>query len=135
LNLPPVVSAEEWQAALDALLVKEKEATRARDALAAERRRLPWVHIERDYVFDGPEGKTTLLDLFFGVGPETPQEGVYQDGKPFAVRSQRPFALGSVAASEKRSSAAAMPNAITRLGVANDLVGDQCAGYGGYETE
>src|SRR5438094_7782144 len=66
MNLPPVVSAEEWQAARDALLVKEKEATRARDALAAERRRLPRVHIEKEYVFAGPEGKAALLDLFEG---------------------------------------------------------------------
>jgi len=164
MNLPPVVSAVEWQAARDALLVKEKKATRARDDLAAERRRLPRVHIDKDYVFDGPAGKTRLLDLFegrrqlllyhfmfgpnqdvgcdgcsmfvdqighlahlhardtsfvlvsrapiakiadyrqrmgwtipwhssfesdfnfdFGVGPETPQEGVYQDGESFGL--------------------------------------------------
>jgi predicted dithiol-disulfide oxidoreductase (DUF899 family) len=66
MNLPPVVSEEEWQAARNALLAKEKEATRTRDALAAERRRLPMVRIEGDYVFDGPEGKATLLDLFDG---------------------------------------------------------------------
>jgi predicted dithiol-disulfide oxidoreductase (DUF899 family) len=66
VNLPPVVSADEWQAARDALLVKEKKATRAADALAAERRRLPMVEIEKDYVFDGPEGKASLLDLFEG---------------------------------------------------------------------
>jgi predicted dithiol-disulfide oxidoreductase (DUF899 family) len=66
MELPPVVSAEEWQAARDALLAKEKDATRARDALAAERRRLPRVLIEKDYVFDGPEGKAALLDLFDG---------------------------------------------------------------------
>jgi predicted dithiol-disulfide oxidoreductase (DUF899 family) len=64
MNLPPVVSATEWQAARDALLAKEKEATRARDALAAERRRLPVVRIDKDYAFDGPDGKTQLLDLF-----------------------------------------------------------------------
>ena len=68
MNLPPVVTAEEWQVARDALLVKEKEATRARDALAAERRRLPRVGIDRDYVFDRPAGKATLLDLFEGRG-------------------------------------------------------------------
>ena len=164
MNLPPVVTAGEWQAARDALLVKEKEATRARDALAAERRRLPRVRIDKDYVFDGPAGKATLVDLFegrgqlllyhfmfgpnqeagcdgcsmfvdqighlahlhardtsfalvsrapieklqayrkrmgwttpwyssfetdfsldFGVGPETPQEGVYQDGESFGL--------------------------------------------------
>src|SRR5215813_3825279 len=66
MELPPAVSETEWQAAHDALLVKEKEATRARDALAAERRRLPRVRIERDYVFDGPAGKARLIDLFEG---------------------------------------------------------------------
>jgi predicted dithiol-disulfide oxidoreductase (DUF899 family) len=164
MNLPPVVSPEEWQAARTALLVKEKEATHARDALAAERRRLPRVRIGKDYVLDGPQSKVSLLDLFenrrqlllyhfmfgpnqdvgcdgcsmfvdqighlahlhardtsfalvsrapiaeieaykkrmgwaipwyssfesdfnvdFGVGPETPQEGVYQDGETFGL--------------------------------------------------
>jgi predicted dithiol-disulfide oxidoreductase (DUF899 family) len=63
---PPVVSREEWQRARDQLLVKEKAATRAGDALAAERRRLPMVRIEKDYVFDGPTGKVHLADLFEG---------------------------------------------------------------------
>jgi predicted dithiol-disulfide oxidoreductase (DUF899 family) len=164
MNLPSVVSVEEWQAAREALLVEEKKATRARDELAAERRRLPRVRIEKDYLFDGPAGKARLLDLFesrtqlllyhfmfgpnqevgcdgcsmfvdqighlahlhardtsfalvsrapiakiegyrkrmgwtipwhssfesdfnvdFGVGPETPQEGVYQDGESFGL--------------------------------------------------
>jgi predicted dithiol-disulfide oxidoreductase (DUF899 family) len=66
MNLPPVVSEAEWRAAREELLVKEKEATGARDALAAERRRLPMVEIEKDYVFDGPAGKASLLDLFEG---------------------------------------------------------------------
>src|ERR671932_1507062 len=66
MNLPPVVSPTEWQAARDALLAKEKDATRARDALAAERRRLPRVRIDKDYVFDGPDGEASLLDLFEG---------------------------------------------------------------------
>src|SRR5437867_6785649 len=66
MNLPAVVTATEWQAARDALLAKEKEATRARDALAAQRRRLPMVRIEKDYVFEGPDGKAGLLDLFEG---------------------------------------------------------------------
>src|SRR6202007_2442695 len=48
------------------LLVKEKELTRARDALAAERRRMPWQAVEQDYEFDGPEGRVSLLDLFDG---------------------------------------------------------------------
>ena len=66
VNLPAVVSATEWQAEHEALLAKEKEATRARDALAAERRTLPRVRIDKDYTFAGPDGKATLPDLFEG---------------------------------------------------------------------
>jgi predicted dithiol-disulfide oxidoreductase (DUF899 family) len=66
VNLPPVVSQDEWRAAVEALRVKEKEHTRARDALAAERRRLPMVRIEKEYVFEGPNGKARLIDLFEG---------------------------------------------------------------------
>jgi predicted dithiol-disulfide oxidoreductase (DUF899 family) len=66
MNLPPVVSPNEWEAAREQLLAKEKEATRARDALAAERRRLPRLRIDKDYVFEGPDGKASLLDLFEG---------------------------------------------------------------------
>ena len=66
MKLPPVVSAAEWQVAHDALLAKEKEATRARDALAAERRRSPMVLIDKDYVFQGPEGEARLVDMFEG---------------------------------------------------------------------
>jgi predicted dithiol-disulfide oxidoreductase (DUF899 family) len=65
-NLPPIVSPAEWQAARDELLTKEKAATRALDALAAERRRLPMVAIGKDYVFDSSAGKASLLDLFAG---------------------------------------------------------------------
>jgi predicted dithiol-disulfide oxidoreductase (DUF899 family) len=66
MNLPQVVSETEWQAAQEALRAEEKEATRARDALAAKRRRLPTVRIDKGYVFDGPDGKASLLDLFEG---------------------------------------------------------------------
>jgi predicted dithiol-disulfide oxidoreductase (DUF899 family) len=66
MKLPRVVSASEWQKANDGLLAKEKAATRARDALAAERRRQPMVEIEKDYVFEGPNGKANLLDMFDG---------------------------------------------------------------------
>jgi predicted dithiol-disulfide oxidoreductase (DUF899 family) len=65
-SLPKIVSREEWQRARDAFLIKEKEATKARDALNAERRRLPAVRIDQDYVFDGPVGKVRLIDLFEG---------------------------------------------------------------------
>jgi len=60
------VSAQEWEAARQKLLLKEKELTHARDALAAERRRMPWVAVEKNYVFEGPRGKASLLDLFEG---------------------------------------------------------------------
>jgi predicted dithiol-disulfide oxidoreductase (DUF899 family) len=66
MSLPQVVPPAEWDAAREQLLAKEKEATRARDALAAERRRLPMVQIDKDYLFEGPAGKATLLDLFDG---------------------------------------------------------------------
>jgi predicted dithiol-disulfide oxidoreductase (DUF899 family) len=66
MTLPQVVSQAEWQAANEALLAKEKAATRERDALAAERRRQPMVRIDKAYEFAGPGGKTSLLDLFDG---------------------------------------------------------------------
>jgi predicted dithiol-disulfide oxidoreductase (DUF899 family) len=66
MNTPPIVSAREWEAAREQLLVKEKASIRARDALAAERRRMPWMAVEKAYAFDGPAGKLSLLDLFEG---------------------------------------------------------------------
>jgi predicted dithiol-disulfide oxidoreductase (DUF899 family) len=66
MKLPDVVSAEQWEAALERLRAKEKEATRAGDALAAERRRLPRVLIEKDYVLQGSDGDASLQDLFEG---------------------------------------------------------------------
>jgi predicted dithiol-disulfide oxidoreductase (DUF899 family) len=61
-----IVPPEEWANALDQMLVKEKELTHARDALAAERRRMPWMAVEKKYEFEGPDGKVSLLDLFEG---------------------------------------------------------------------
>ena len=61
-----IVSQSEWLAARRALLAKEKEFTKARDALSAQRRDLPWTPVENSYVFDGPAGKETLSDLFGG---------------------------------------------------------------------
>src|SRR3954447_17439212 len=66
MNTPPIVSSQEWEAARLDLLVKEKELTRARDALAAERRRMPWLAGDKPYEFDTPAGKGSLLDLFDG---------------------------------------------------------------------
>ena len=66
MNTPPIVSPQDWEAARLQLLVKEKELTRARDALAAERRRMPWLAVDKEYEFDGPDGKASLADLFEG---------------------------------------------------------------------
>ena len=66
MSLPQVVSRDDWMVARKELLAKEKELTRERDALCAERRRLPMVEIEKDYVFEGPDGRAGLLDLFEG---------------------------------------------------------------------
>jgi predicted dithiol-disulfide oxidoreductase (DUF899 family) len=66
MNLPPVVSPEDWNAAREQLLVKEKELTRARDALAAERRRMPRQAVTKEYGFEGSDGTVSLLDLFAG---------------------------------------------------------------------
>ncbi len=63
---PEIVSREAWLAARKELLAKEKEFTRLRDRISAERRALPWVKVEKEYVFDGPEGRRTLGDLFGG---------------------------------------------------------------------
>jgi predicted dithiol-disulfide oxidoreductase (DUF899 family) len=66
MKTPPIVSPQQWEAARQQLLVKEKDLTRVRDALAAERRRMPWVVVDKPYEFDGPGGKASLLDLFDG---------------------------------------------------------------------
>jgi predicted dithiol-disulfide oxidoreductase (DUF899 family) len=66
MNTPPIVSGDEWEAARQRLLVKEKALTKARDAIAAERRRMPWLEVEKEYEFEGPDGAATLRDLFDG---------------------------------------------------------------------
>ena len=66
MSLPKVVSRAEWLTARKDLLAQEKELTRRRDALSAERRRLPMVEIDKPYVFTGPDGETSLLELFDG---------------------------------------------------------------------
>src|ERR1700736_6951505 len=66
MKTPPIVSAKEWETARQQLLAKEKALTRARDALAAERRRMPWLAVKNKYEFDGSNGKVSLLDLFEG---------------------------------------------------------------------
>jgi predicted dithiol-disulfide oxidoreductase (DUF899 family) len=93
MNTPPVVSPQEWDAARESMLVKEKELTRARDALAAERRRMPWMAVDKGYAFEGPDGRVSLLDLFDGrrqlvvyrffYGPEVT---FYADGGSYPER-------------------------------------------------
>jgi predicted dithiol-disulfide oxidoreductase (DUF899 family) len=80
MNMPPIVSPEEWASAREELLVKEKELTRARDALAAERRRMPRMAVEKDYRFEGPEGPVSLLDLFDGRRQLIVYRFFYEDG-------------------------------------------------------
>jgi predicted dithiol-disulfide oxidoreductase (DUF899 family) len=65
-NMPQIVSQQEWEATRQGLLAKEKALTCSRDALAAERRRMPWVAVDKEYKFEGPGGKLSLVDLFEG---------------------------------------------------------------------
>jgi predicted dithiol-disulfide oxidoreductase (DUF899 family) len=80
MNMPPIVSPEEWASAREEMLVKEKEVTRARDALAAERRRMPRMAVEKDYRFEGPNGPASLLDLFEGRRQLIVYRFFYEDG-------------------------------------------------------
>ena len=66
IEKPQIVSQDEWLAARESLLSEEKRVTRERDALAAKRRRMPWQAVEKQYEFEGPNGKASLLDLFEG---------------------------------------------------------------------
>jgi predicted dithiol-disulfide oxidoreductase (DUF899 family) len=94
MQLPPIVSPQEWEAAREKMLVKEKELTRARDALAAERRRMPWMAVEKEYWFEGPPGRVSFEDLFEGrrqlvlyrafYGPEVT---TYADGGSYPDRA------------------------------------------------
>jgi predicted dithiol-disulfide oxidoreductase (DUF899 family) len=80
MQTPPIVSPEEWEAARQELLVKEKELTRARDALAARRRRMPWQAVERSYEFEGPEGRVSFADLFGGRRQLIVYRAFYEEG-------------------------------------------------------
>jgi predicted dithiol-disulfide oxidoreductase (DUF899 family) len=66
MKTPLIVSSQEWEAARQQMLVEEKKLTRAHDALAAKRRRMPWLAVKKQYQFNGPKGKVSLLDLFDG---------------------------------------------------------------------
>jgi len=66
METPPIVSADEWEDQRQRLLVNEKALTRARDAMAAERRRMPWLAVDKPYAFEGPDGEVSLEGLFQG---------------------------------------------------------------------
>ena len=75
MNLPDIVSREAWLIARQKLLLEEKKLTRARDALNAERRRLPMVKVDKNYLFESATGMATLLDLFeSGKEAEDPRD-------------------------------------------------------------
>jgi predicted dithiol-disulfide oxidoreductase (DUF899 family) len=80
INTPPIVSQQEWVAAHQRLLAKEKAFTKSRDALAAERRRMPWLAVTKKYEFNGPNGKATLLDLFEGRRQLVVYRAFYEPG-------------------------------------------------------
>ena len=80
MNTPPIVSPQEWEAARRRLLAKEKQLTRARDALAAERRRMPRLAVEKEYRFIGPDGPASLLDLFDGRSQLLLYRAFYEPG-------------------------------------------------------
>jgi predicted dithiol-disulfide oxidoreductase (DUF899 family) len=80
MDTPPIVSREDWDAALAEMLAKEKELTRGRDALAAQRRRMPWLEVDTAYPFEGPDGTLSLLDLFAGRRQLIVYRFFYEDG-------------------------------------------------------
>src|SRR5438445_10983999 len=102
MNHPGIVPPKEWDAARQQLLVKEKKLTHARDALAAERRRMPWLAVEKKYEFDGPKGKASLLDLFDGRRQLIVYRAFFEPGvkgwaeKPCGRRSMVRDRVGSV---------------------------------------
>src|ERR1700760_76708 len=101
MSLPEIVSRQDWETARKELLAREKELTRARDELAAARRRLPMVLVDKDYRFEGPDGEVGLIDLFEGrhqliVGhfmfdPE------WEDGCPSCSAGAEEMAEGKIA--------------------------------------
>ena len=99
MNTPPTVSPQDWRTARDELLVKEKELTRARDALAAERRRMPRMEVEKEYAFEGPDGPATLLDLFEGRRQLIVYRFFYEPG----VRAGRSAAAAAAPSAPTRS--------------------------------
>lgn len=105
-NLPRVVSRDEWLAARVELLAREKELTRLRDRVAADRRRLPMVEMTKEYVFEGPEGRAMLLDLFGGRSQLIVGHFMFhpdwEDGCPSCSAGADELAPGKLAHLERR---------------------------------
>ena len=116
----PIVSRSEWLEARTALLAREKAFTKLRDQLNAEQRALPWVRIEKEYVFDGPSGKITLAQLFngrsqlfikhfmMGPGPNAPMRGMLIRSRPHpglasAFRKSRSHVCSRGASPDRRN--------------------------------
>src|SRR5262245_66328416 len=94
IKTPPIVSEQEWEARRQQLLVKEKAFTRSRDALAAERRRMPWMLVEKKYEFEGRKGRVSLLDLFEGRRQLIVYRAFFEPGVfGWPVRACRGFSL------------------------------------------
>ena len=93
IQTPPIVSPQAWEAARQQMLVKEKAHTRARDALAAERRRMPWMAVERAYAFAGPNGRASLLDLFEGRRQLIVYRAFFEPGRARLARPGLPRLL------------------------------------------
>jgi predicted dithiol-disulfide oxidoreductase (DUF899 family) len=98
MSLPDVVSRDEWIAARKRLLEREKQLTRQRDELNADRRRLPMVRVDKEYVFTGPDGPVTLLDLFDGCRQLIVQHFMYgpdwEEGCPSCTASAEEMSDG-----------------------------------------
>src|SRR5215475_8807891 len=87
MQTPPIVTPQEWETAREQMLVREKEVTRARDALAAQRRRMPWLPVEKEYAFEGPKGQVSLLDLFEGRRQLIIYRAFFEDRKSTRLNS------------------------------------------------
>ena len=93
MDIPPIVSAQEWEAARKRLLVTEKEVMRAHDALAAKRRRMPWVAVDKEYEFEGPDGTLNLRDLFNGRRQLVIYRAFFEPGRAWLARPRVPGLL------------------------------------------
>src|SRR5207253_458507 len=99
MKTPPIVTPQEWEAARQRLLVQEKELTHARDAMAAQRRRMPWMAVGKQYEFDGPGGRVSLPELFDGRRQLIVYRAFFREGervwRTYFVNNRGDEALGT----------------------------------------